>query len=146
MRKMLLSGNWTVSNYDPSKIVVITNESPQKLEELDFINKAVLVNTESPDSEYCQFGDDGEGYWKTSCGNFWEAPLKYDTPSEYGMNFCMYCGKPIKEVVLVKCNECMFFCNEKCSNHNSEWHMSNVDGRVSDCENYAFNWEEEDDA
>jgi hypothetical protein len=44
----------------------------------------------------CEWKEDDEGTWFTSCDN---AFVFTDSgPTENGMKFCCYCGKPLKEV------------------------------------------------
>lgn len=43
----------------------------------------------------CVWSDD-EGCWATGCGHYFE--INDGTPSENGMRFCAYCGKPLVEV------------------------------------------------
>ena len=40
-----------------------------------------------------------EDCWETSCGNAWS--LNEGKPSENSMRFCLYCGKPLVEVLLL---------------------------------------------
>ena len=44
----------------------------------------------------CQWKDDSDGAWWTSCGEGW---LFTDGgPSGNGMNYCPFCGKPLADV------------------------------------------------
>ncbi len=43
----------------------------------------------------CEWKDDGEGNWNSSCGECWT--LIDGTPKDNRMRFCCYCGKPLRE-------------------------------------------------
>jgi hypothetical protein len=44
----------------------------------------------------CTWREDSEGNWISQCSN---AFIYHDgTPTENGMKFCCYCGKPITEI------------------------------------------------
>lgn len=59
------------------------------------IAKAGGTALRTPDR--CQWEEDGA--WATSCGGYFE--ITCGTPSDNGMMFCPYCGRPITtEVVL----------------------------------------------
>ena len=42
----------------------------------------------------CEWSQDDDGYWETECGGMFA--LIEGTPRENDMNFCCYCGKPLK--------------------------------------------------
>lgn len=45
----------------------------------------------------CQWAEDGiEGPWATSCGHYFS--LNEGTPSDNGMKYCCFCGRPLAEV------------------------------------------------
>ena len=48
-------------------------------------------------SEKCIWTCDdlNEEIWETGCGNLFQ--LESETPTENGMKFCCYCGKPLGE-------------------------------------------------
>jgi len=41
--------------------------------------------------------EDNNNYWQTDCGD--EFVLEDGTPKDNGMRFCVYCGKPLAEVI-----------------------------------------------
>lgn len=43
----------------------------------------------------CEWKEDEDGVWDTSCGN--RFVLEAETPSANEMRFCTYCGKTLKE-------------------------------------------------
>lgn len=46
-------------------------------------------------SEQCTWTPDSDGTWETSCG---QAFVLIDgTPRDNGMNYCTYCGKPLRD-------------------------------------------------
>ena len=48
----------------------------------------------------CKWTEDFEGNWETSCDNMFT--LNAGTPSDNGMKYCCYCGKPLREVRYVE--------------------------------------------
>ncbi len=47
-------------------------------------------------SEVCEWKEDEDGNWGTSCGNLY--CIIEGMPKENGMKFCCYCGKLLKEI------------------------------------------------
>lgn len=45
-------------------------------------------------SSQCDWKEDDEGYWETSCRRF--MCFEHAPPNEQGYKFCHSCGKPIK--------------------------------------------------
>ncbi len=51
--------------------------------------------------DFCEWEDDGEGNWDTSCGI--PFVLIDGTPDENGMRFCCFCGRLLKQVEFNEC-------------------------------------------
>lgn len=49
---------------------------------------------------FCSWVPDSDGNYETLCGEMFT--LNDGTPSENGMKFCPYCGKPLREVTDVE--------------------------------------------
>ena len=45
----------------------------------------------------CEWKDDGDGNWWTSCGEVWN--FLYGGPTGNGMNYCPFCGKLLVDVL-----------------------------------------------
>ena len=46
--------------------------------------------------EVCKWHEYDECNWQTDCDNLF--CFNEGTPSDNGMNFCCYCGKPLEEI------------------------------------------------
>jgi len=57
-------------------------------------------------AKVCTWEDNGEDAWETSCGEAFV--LNEDGPTENGMKYCCYCGKPLREMLI-----CDGACNAK---------------------------------
>jgi len=53
--------------------------------------------SEETKPEVCRWVQDGDGadLWESSCRGYFR--IDDGTPSENGMKFCCYCGKPLEE-------------------------------------------------
>jgi hypothetical protein len=49
-------------------------------------------------TEVCRWHEDNEGNWQTDCDNLFT--FIEGGPSDNGMKFCCYCGKPLEEIWL----------------------------------------------
>lgn len=45
----------------------------------------------------CNWSEDEDGNWHTGCGEMYI--ILEGTPSENRMNFCLYCGKPLRQIL-----------------------------------------------
>ena len=76
--------------------LAIMDFSPQRLEVVHRLNAAITraggTALRTPDQ--CQWQQDKIGNWLTRCGCiFWK---EYGDPSDIGMDFCPFCGRPIE--------------------------------------------------
>ena len=46
-------------------------------------------------AETCIWTENVDGCWETACGRSYM--IDGTAPSEYGVRFCCYCGKPLEE-------------------------------------------------
>ena len=53
-----------------------------------------LIARRADDASECHWTDDC-GSWVTTCRNYFQ--LNEGTPKDNGMNFCLFCGKTLKE-------------------------------------------------
>ena len=49
------------------------------------------------DHKDCSWRAEEDGIWHTLCDRYWEFS-NHDGPTDNGMKFCCYCGKPLKEM------------------------------------------------
>ena len=49
------------------------------------------------DQKPCSWRAEEDGIWHTLCDRYWEFS-NHDGPTDNGMKFCCYCGKPLKEM------------------------------------------------
>lgn len=72
------------------KINTMNNDSILRPFPSDRIGKAAKANPEP-----CLWVEDTEGYWDGSCGVKWM--FEFGTPRENKMQFCLRCGKRLKQ-------------------------------------------------
>jgi hypothetical protein len=56
------------------------------------------LGKEKAPTKPCEWKEDDNGCWWTDCGNGFEFLTPAATPQKSKMAFCMYCGKPLKEI------------------------------------------------
>lgn len=54
----------------------------------------------APPIHPCEWAEDDEGAWDTQCGE--RFIFSADGPTENGMHYCCYCGRPLVEVKYVE--------------------------------------------
>jgi len=59
-------------------------------------NPAEIEARDEAKGERCRWADDDDGIWRTECGGAWT--LMAGTPTDNGMGWCPYCGRPLVEV------------------------------------------------
>lgn len=83
-------------------------------------------------SDTCTWAEDWEGVWRTTCDNAFE--FMVDGPTENGVKFCCYCGKPVDVKPYLECSYCCIqidspqlaakdmalFCSDECAKEYEE--------------------------
>ena len=49
------------------------------------------------DSDFCTWKENYDGFWETTCGHAFV--FNDGSPKDNSMNYCCYCGKPLKEAL-----------------------------------------------